>query len=69
MALGLQRGHHSVNVVALNLDHAVFHRSTRSTSGPELLGASPFTTVTALPPRPLVSRDTRTQPSPWTSGF
>ena len=37
MALRLERGHHLLDVIALDLDHAVFHRAARSTSRLELL--------------------------------
>src|SRR3990167_7555730 len=40
-----------------------------SAVSPAASSATPLTRVTALPPRPLVSRETRTVPSPAGTGF
>ena len=69
----LQGGDYPIAVVALDLDHPILDAATAAAQALELAGkrgqlglgsADPRIVVTVFPPRPCVSRRTRTTPSP-----
>jgi hypothetical protein len=68
VTLGLQRRHDALGVVALSLTVPPVPQAALSAlpsaASAVVSKATPLIKVTALPPRPLVSRETRTTPSP-----